>query len=85
MSTGQGTIRKWVQQAFKEGCSHLIIVCDDFSHEDYPVKVFETENIEEKMKQYNFNNMQRIMEIYSMKMSIEEQLSEVRAWHPNHK
>jgi len=84
MAASAEEIEEWVRAAQKNGCSHLLVVCDDFDYEDYPVEVKEGEDIEVKMKEYNFKNMQRIMEVYSMKMSIYEQLNEVRSWHPNH-
>lgn len=84
MAASAEEIEEWVRAAHKKGCSHLIVVCDDFDYEDYPVEVKEGEDIEVKMKEFNFKNMQRIMEVYSMKMSIDEQLNELRSWHPNH-
>lgn len=86
MSTSRSEIEEWIQKAHKKGCTHLIIVCDDFSLTDYPVEVFEGEDIEKKIEEHgNFKTMQRIMEVYSMKMPLDLQLAERRAWHPDHK
>mgnify|MGYP000998782282 CR=1 FL=1 len=85
MSTSRSDIEKWVRRAHAKGCTHLMVVCDDFDHEDYPVEINEGEDIHKKMEGYNFKNMQRIMEVYSMKMPLDLQLAERRAWHPDHK
>lgn len=78
-------IAKWVFEAKEDPkCTHVIIVCDDFQWEDYPVEVLEHQNIDEEMKKYAFVNMQRIMEVYSMKMDLAIQLAERRAYHPYH-
>jgi len=42
----------------------LIVVCDQFDWEDYPVYVTATEDVNEKRKLYNGANMQKIMEVY---------------------
>lgn len=78
-------ITQWVFEGKQTlGCTHVIIVCDDFSYEDYPVQVMEDQDIEKEMKKYTFKNMQRIMEVYSMRMDLAEQIKEIRAYHPNH-
>ena len=78
-------IEAWVREGLKDQtCSHVIIVWDDFSDEDYPVYVEQSEDINSKMEEFSFENMQRVMEVYSMKMDIEAQLLERRAYHPEH-
>jgi len=85
MSTSQSEIEEWVRAAHKKGCTHLIVVCDDFSFEDYPVEVFDGDDIKKKIEEYkDLKKMQRIMEIYSMRLPIDLQLAERRAWHPDH-
>jgi hypothetical protein len=56
----------WVTQGNQEGASHLIVVCDTFSYEDYPVFVKPEEDLEEKKKKYNGVNMQKIMEVIKL-------------------
>lgn len=85
MATSQSEIKEWVEEAKKDPkVTHVLIVCDTFDYEDYPVEVKEGEDIKEKIKQYS-GNMQKIMEIYSMKMDIKKQLGEHRSFHPDHK
>ncbi len=42
--------------------THLLIVCDTFSYEDYPVFVFGEVDLKAKRRKYN-KNMQRINQV----------------------
>lgn len=83
MTTTKEDIVKWLKMAKEEGnISYVIIVCDTYDWNDYPVNVKVGQDIEKIMKKYNGINMQKIMEIYNLDMDIEQQLSEHRAYHP---
>jgi len=86
MGTTKANIRGWIEDAQGErDISHVIIVCDTFDWEDYPVRVKIGQDVREKMKEYNHTNMQKIMEVYNLGMDIEKQLNEHRAYHPETK
>lgn len=76
-------IRGWLEEAQAEGATHLLIVCDDFSYEDYPVQVMPHEDVHEREAHYRESSMQRVMEVYSLtgKYTIDEQMNELRAFH----
>ncbi len=69
MSTAS-EIKDWFDEAKKIGSSHMIVVCDTFSHEDYPIGVYSPiKGDEECLKRYNEHNgpnMQRVMEVYDI-------------------
>ncbi len=67
------TIRKWLERGKEEGATHVIVVCDTFDYEDYPVMVSPGEDVREKETEYS-DNMQKVMEVYNLNMDIEEQL-----------
>jgi hypothetical protein len=50
MAATQEDIRRWLKEAKKEGATHVIVVCDSFDHEDYPVPVMPGENVREKAR-----------------------------------
>ena len=79
-SSTYGEIRRMVKNGINKGYSHVIIVCDTFDYEDYPVYVKKDEDIHSIISKYN-KNMQKIMEIYNYDMDIEKQLNENRAYH----
>ena len=72
-------IKRWINNR-PEGCHHMIVACDTFDHEDYPVYLGEGEDVEAKEKELNNEDqMSRVMEIYSFtgKYTIEEQLNPI--------
>lgn len=70
-----GIIREWLERGKKEGATHVIIACDHFSYEDYPVYVKPHENVKEKVEKYQCAKMQSVTEVYDLNMGIEEQLA----------
>ena len=68
-----------VERGKKEKATHLIVVCDDFDHEDYPVFVSPEENVYEVENGYNGKDMQRVMEVYNLSMDWDEQLNQFRS------
>lgn len=81
MATTRAMIRRWVEEGKEQGATHTIIVCDSFDYEDYPVHVMPGEDVHKKLSGFNFENMQRVMEVYNHSMDLEEQLAEHRAMH----
>ena len=72
-------IKSWLVGAEKGGATHLIVVCDTFDHDDYPVFVSKEEDVFKKIAEFDEKDMQEIMEVYNMSQDIETQLQEKRA------
>jgi hypothetical protein len=70
MMTSLEEIRGWYEAAKKNGSTHMIVVCDTFDHEDYPLGVYERINGNEHcLREYDAHqgvNMQRVMEVYDI-------------------
>lgn len=64
MATTLQDIKGWYDRSEKNA-THMLIVCDTFGHEDYPVYVGPNEDLQERIAYYN-TNMQRVMEVYSL-------------------
>lgn len=74
--------KAWFKGGVKKGATHMFIVCDTYNGEYYPVYVMPKENVREKYKKYYRNaNLQKVMEVYSLKRNMESQLNEHRAFH----
>lgn len=97
MTATKQDIREWlarevtpVGQKVKD-CTHMLVVCDTFDNEDYPVYIEKSQdirkvgkvevNVRKVVAEFNGKNMQRVMEVYSFNYDIEDQLSEHRAFH----
>lgn len=60
--------------------THVVVVCDTFDHEDYPVFVSAEESVRRIYDEHNGKNMQRVMEVYDLTES-EKPLSEQKREH----
>ena len=74
MSTSKNTIRGWLAAGQRVGATHMIIVCDTFSNEDYPVYVGEGDDVYAKADKYDDKEMQKIMEVYNFSLSLDQQV-----------
>ena len=74
MGTSRDTISEWIHRGIKDKQKWMIVVCDTFSYDDYPVYAKTTDEFWLKYEKYNGNNMQRIMESYDLTKKINEQL-----------
>lgn len=81
MAVTTSDIRGWLKRGKEEGATHMMVVCDTYDNEDYPVMVMPDEKAEEKRVEFD-KNMQQVMEIYNLSMDFEEQLKEgTRVWN----
>lgn len=92
MAATQSEIRQWLGQGKNMGATHVIVVCDTFDWEDYPVFVLPHEDARKKAGEYGTNNsdglptlansdMKKVMEVYSLSRDLDSQLNEFRAFH----
>lgn len=79
MTTAQD-IRGWWDRRPSD-TSHMMVVCDTFDHDDYPVYVKQGTDVRKTYDQYNGPNMQKVMEVYSASVDFESQMLERRAVH----
>jgi hypothetical protein len=69
----------WFQDGLDRKAAYMIVVCDTFDYEDYPVYT-EGEEFWLKYKVVSGLNMQRIMEVYDLKKPWSQQNSG-RVWN----
>lgn len=81
MAASYEEIKTWFQEGAKDPKNtHMIIVCDTFDYDDYPVYVKKTEDVHEVEEARNRKSMQRVMEVYNLQNDMEEQLSRSRCF-----
>lgn len=80
MGTSRETIRGWIERGIAHGCTHMLVVCDTFTYEDYPVYVTPDQICQIVYEDYAGQNMQKVMEIYDLTDDVEAQLAKRRAW-----
>lgn len=74
-------IAEWFRDGVRRGATHMFIVRDNFELQDYKVYVLADEDAEEKNNLYSLDGDHTVMEIYSLSIDMDFQLSEKRAWH----
>lgn len=81
MATSRPELIAWFNRGVEKEATHMIVVCDTFDHEDYPVYVPAGKNPRTEAAKYDGRNMQKIMEVYDLRLDRDEQMAEVRAFH----
>jgi hypothetical protein len=64
----------WDRGAADPNYTHMIVVCDTYDWEDYPVYVSKYENVREVHEKHNGKNMQKVMEVYNYALPKEDQV-----------
>lgn len=81
MRTTQEDIKSWFEEGLKQKATHMVVVCDTFDHSDYPVYVKKDEDVHKiEKKNDNSENMTKVMEVYNLNKSMNEQLSQMRCF-----
>lgn len=80
MAASIADIAEWFQTGLDEGAAYMMVVCDTFDHDDYPVYTNEAEQFWLKYKAVDDQNMQRIMEVYDLRKPWSQQTSG-RVWN----
>lgn len=81
MATTIPMLVQWFNDGVAQGATHMIVVCDTFDWEDYPVYVKPTEDVHEKFAEFHERNMQKVMEVYNLHLNRDDQMAERRAIH----
>jgi hypothetical protein len=87
MTATRAMISAWLDELYSPPFgtkpTHMIVACDRFDYEDYPVFVMEGEDVEAKVAEYTGGefSLKGIHEVYSAALPKEDQLNEDRAWH----
>ncbi len=80
MACTRQDIENWLNNAKTKNADFMIVVCDTFDHDDYPVYCSK-EDFAAKYNDHNGVNMQKIMEVYDVSMDFKTQLNEHRAFN----
>ena len=56
----------WKKEAIIKGAKYLLVICDDFSGEDFPVYVMPNQDVEEIQEKYRLKKMCTIQELIEL-------------------
>lgn len=83
MAASKEDITSWFTAGMKKGATHMIVVCDGFDYEDFPVYVEQGQDPRKVAEEYRSREGggYRVMECYAMHLPFFGQLAEHRAFH----
>lgn len=81
MGTTKQDLSDWFDTGVAGKATHMIVVCDTFEHEDYPVYAGTDDEALKAYDAHNGENMQRVMEVYDLRMDKTMQLEGGRAFN----
>lgn len=78
MSATRQEIKEWLEEAKRKGSTHLIVACDTFDYDNYPIYISPQQD---GVKEFEaiFDESTTVDEVYNLSMDIEAQLKEIRA------
>lgn len=80
MPTTRDDLRRWFDEGVEQGATHMIVACDTFDYEDYPVYVQRGDDPRHRAR--NLGSMQTVMEVYKLDpQRKEEQLRAHRVYN----
>jgi hypothetical protein len=74
-------IAGWFERGKLQGSTHMIVVCDTYDYGHFPVYVMPGENPRQRVAEEAKKSLQRVMEVYSYQLPLEDQLNEHRAFN----
>ena len=74
MGTTKDDIRGWFESGVRQEATHLIVVCDTYDWEDYPVYIMPGTDAKEEVDKRQGKNMAKVMEVYNLKKDMEDQI-----------
>ena len=80
MAATRDDIQRWFDEGVQKGATHMIVACDTFDWEDYPVFVMPETDPREEAAKYDGPNMQKLMEVYNLALDRDPQLNRRRCF-----
>lgn len=74
MSTTLSELKQWFQNGVKHKALYMIVACDTFDWEDYPIYCKTREEMIQQVADHTGINMQKIMEVYDLTIPMKDQM-----------
>lgn len=81
MAASREDISGWFDRAKAKGATHMLVVCDTFDWDDYPVEVMPGQDVRKIAEQHNGPNMTKLMEVYALHADKTEQMNKRRCFN----
>lgn len=64
MTTTLDELRAWVARGKADNARYMLVVCDTYDWENYPVYVMQNTDVVAEYKRYHGPQMQKVVEVY---------------------
>lgn len=82
MAASVNDLINWFTTGVEMKYTHMIVVCDTYDYDDYPVYVKKGENAREEVRKRDGVQMQKVMEVYDLREEMGPQMkSGTRVWN----
>lgn len=81
MATTRKDIIAWLHEGQEKKATHMLVVCDTFDWDDYPVYVMPGEDAKAVAERNNGPNMTKLMEVYKLADDWQSQLDQRRCFN----
>lgn len=81
MATTKEDITEWLHRGQEKKATHMLVVCDTFSWEDYPIFVMPGQDARKIAEANNGPNMTKLMEVYKLSDDWQKQLNQRRCFN----
>lgn len=81
MAATREEISRWFDDGVVDGASHMLIICDTWDFDDFPVYVVGDTAARVAYHEYRQKEHYRVMEVYNLRLPKEVQMAERRAFH----
>ena len=80
MAANKLDINRWFDHGVIEGYGYLLVITDEFDHDDYPVHVRTAAEVHEKLAYFEKASMQKVQEVYDLRADRAEQMAQRWCW-----
>ena len=63
MTATRQEVDQWIETARENGNTHIVVMCDTFDYDNYPIYVNSQEEADKAVKDKSGKNMQQLQEI----------------------
>lgn len=81
MAASKQDLISWFKRGVGLNATHMIVVCDTYEREDFPVYVSLAQDVHKVAEEYSGKNAQKIMEVYDLTMDMDVQMAQHRAFN----
>lgn len=69
--TSRSQVKEWYDTGVEKGYTYVVVVCDCFDYEDFPVYCTNSRQMRQKVDYYNRMELHRVMDVLDLSKDFE--------------